>query len=117
MGEQGLQPVAAGMSLAWQSLSIKGSGTKSEERRYAHTIGSLMAAPAISLMSALQRRVRSGYPKNDAAKTVEDGQNAGDSQKYLLRDLNGVLKPGEMMLVLVSTVPRLRSVYFHPSIY
>lgn len=90
-----------GLSLTWQSLSVRGGRTPGQAKVFAHDLGSLAVSPFTSAYEAIRGKVRSNYPESSAHQSPEDGLHDGKSQKYLLRDLNGTLKPGEMMLVLV----------------
>ena len=102
---KGWQPTTTALSLAWKDLSVRGKGGK-DEVVYADTLGSIFTAPFATLST--KRRSPRQDPTQQELRTPS---TLSKGERYLLHDLGGVVKPGEMLLVLVSRrIGRITSV-------
>lgn len=105
---RGLHPVRAGLSLAWSNLSVRGLGGK-DEVIYSDDLGSVLSGPFTSIkdkkraarLAAIRGEVENGIAQKD--ESLKKGE------RFLLHNLGGVVKAGEMMLVLVSSLRLLRA--------
>ncbi|KAM0786354.1 hypothetical protein ACM66B_001825 [Microbotryomycetes sp. NB124-2] len=95
--ERGIHPVRAGLSVAWQDLSVRGKGS-AQEIVYGDTVGSVLLGPFNALRS--KAPVPAGSVEEGAAVATVSDAALKRGERFLIHDFNGVLKRGEMLLVL-----------------
>lgn len=94
---RGLHPVRTGLSLAWRNLSVRGLGGK-DEVIYGNTFGSLLLGPFAAIQD--KKRAARAHAARGDLETTERDPALKKGERFLLHDLNGTVKAGEMLLVL-----------------
>jgi ATP-binding cassette subfamily G (WHITE) protein 2 (SNQ2) len=107
--EDGGLLVPQGLPLSWRSLSVRGVGGK-DDHVYQPDLGSIIT-PWVGFKARKQAAKRAAQrSSNEAGEDMawtkgmtrpgkkEPGLRPGE--RYLLKDFNGLLQPGEMMLVV-----------------
>ncbi|KAK4052986.1 hypothetical protein OIO90_004110 [Microbotryomycetes sp. JL221] len=97
--ERGIESANAGLSVSWQDLSVRGKGGDSNVV-YGDTVGSVLLGPLNKLRSSVLPSA--AREEEGSAKAIND-PSLKQGERFILHNFNGVLKRGEMMLVLAYT--------------
>ncbi|KAK4049723.1 hypothetical protein OIV83_003998 [Microbotryomycetes sp. JL201] len=111
---RGLEPTTASLSVSWNHLSVRGLGGR-DDMIFAPTVGSILAAPIAAaqdkrhmraLAEAKKQQAKSAGLVDENAEQQEqlnaknDGRKLKKGERFLLDDLSGIVKPGEVLLVV-----------------
>lgn len=120
---RGHEHATPALSVAWSHLSVRGLGGK-DDLQFAPTVGSILSGPYAGFQDKKRKQKLSNareQQERDAGEYDEGldnqsekqggkgkggkkGKGLGKGERYLIKDFSGVVKAGEMMLVVVSAI-------------
>jgi ATP-binding cassette subfamily G (WHITE) protein 2 (SNQ2) len=94
-------PTTRSVALAYKNLCVRGTGS-ADDVTYAPTIGTIIAPWTARRYKKRQVKLTAARQTDEQKEAVKDEREESlkKGERFLVRDFSGVVKPGEMMLVV-----------------